>query len=293
LHNNQNGKEQIVRAKIEPYPPKLVVSDENAELRHPRISPDGSRMLYQASLSDRSIEIRITDLAAKQTKTVFKTEAGYPRDYLLAPAWSPDGASVIFNAKAGENTEIFIIGADGNGLQNLTNDPLSDSGQIFSPDGDEIIFVRGFYGNPRLFRMNTDGSNQRRVTEKEGFEITPAFSPDGLNLAFSGDRQTADSRGLDIYLLDFKNPTNENRLTARRFHDTAPAFAPDGTRLAFVATSDGNAEIYLMNADGKGLLRLTRTKAEESAPEFSKDGKKLVFSSNRNGKFAIYEIELP
>ena len=141
--------------------------------------------------------------------------------------------------------------------------------------------------------MNTDGSNQRRVTEKGGYEMGATFSPDGSTLTFAGDRMNTDSRGLDIFLLDFNNPTNEKRLTARRFHDIALTFSPDGKRIAFIATSDGNAEIYLMNADGTGLFRLTRSRTEETAPQFSADGEKLIFAANRNGKFAIYEIELP
>jgi len=60
--------------------------------------------------------------------------------------------------------------------------------------------------------------------------------------------------------------------------------------IAFVSDTDGNAEIYLMNADGTGLLRLTRNLANDSTPQFSKDGKRIIFSSNRNGKFALYEI---
>jgi serine/threonine protein kinase len=76
-------------------------------------------------------------------------------------------------------------------------------------------------------------------------------------------------------------------------HKSFPAFSPDGKHIAFVSIADGNAEIYLMNADGTGLFRLTRSKTEEIAPQFSADGKKLIFAANRNGKFAIYEIELP
>ena len=70
------------------------------------------------------------------------------------------------------------------------------------------------------------------------------------------------------------------------------AFSPDGKRIAFVSSADGNAEIYLMNSDGAGLLRLTRNKAEDTTPQFSKDGKNLIFTSNRNGRFALYQIQL-
>jgi Tol biopolymer transport system component/DNA-binding winged helix-turn-helix (wHTH) protein len=290
---NQNGKAQIVMSNVEPYPARLVLSDEKVDLNYPRLAPDGKRILYEARLADRRIELRLTDLETKKTTTVYKTAPDYTPNYLLAPAWSPDGQKIAFADKSSGNSEVFLMNADGSGLQNLTNDPLPDSTPIFSPVGGEIIFTRDFYGEARLYRMNSDGSNQRLVTEKKGHNLGAAFSPDGSTLAFSGDRKNADSRGLDIYLLDFNNPANEKRLTARRFHESFPAFAPDGKRLAFISGADGNAEIYVMNADGAGLFRLTRTKAQESAPEFSKDGRALIFAANQSGKFAIYEIELP
>ncbi|MFN0277281.1 MAG: winged helix-turn-helix domain-containing protein [Pyrinomonadaceae bacterium] len=293
LFNNQTGKSQIVRAEVEPYRARIVLSDAEADLNLPRLAPDGSSVLYQARLADRSVELRITDLETQATKTIFKTAPDTLPNHLLLPAWSPDGGSIVFNNKTNGNSEIFIINADGTDLRNLTNEPLMDSYPVFSPDGSEIIFTRHFYDKTRLYRMDLNGSNQRLIKEKEGYEGSAAFSPDGSVLAFAGDRVTADSSGLDIYMLGFRNPTDETRLTARRFHENSPAFSPDGKRIAFVSTADGNAEIYLMNADGTGVLRLTHTKTEEAAPQFTSDGKKLIFAANRGGKFAIYEIELP
>ena len=43
-----------------------------------------------------------------------------------------------------------------------------------------------------------------------------------------------------------------------------PAWSPDGRKLAFVSERDGNAEIYVMNADGSGQENLTRQPASES-----------------------------
>ena len=250
-------------------------------------------MLYQARLAGGAgIELRLTDLEKKQTRTIFKTASDSPLNRSLSPGWSPDGGRIVFTDKSTGNSEIFLINADGTGLMNLTNDPLPDTGPVFSPDGGEIVFTRDFYGEARLYRMNADGSNPRRVTEGKGHELGAAFSPDGSTLAFSGDRLHADSRGLDIYLLDTNNPADETRLTALRLHESFPTFSPDGRRIAFVSMADGNAEMYMMNADGTGLLRLTRSKWDESAPQFTPDGRKLIFAADRNGRWALCELEL-
>lgn len=288
LYNDQYGKSRILLSNVEPYPARVLLSDENADLRSPHLSPGGKEILYEARLADERNEFRITNLESGTTKKIFKTEPNKMPSH--SPALSPDGKRIAFSDRSGGNSEIFIINTDGTGLQNLTNDPLLDTDPVFSPDGNEIIFARDLYGAQQLYRMNLDGSDQRRVTEKNGYEMTPAVSPDGSSLVFAGDR---DGRGLDIFLLALNDPNYEKRLAGRRLHDVAPAFSPDGKRIAFVSTGDGNSEIYLMNADGTGLFRLTHTKADEGAPQFSADGKKLIFAAKRDGNFAIYEIDLP
>jgi TolB protein len=67
-----------------------------------------------------------------------------------------------------------------------------------------------------------------------------------------------------------------------------PAWSPDGRKLAFVSRRDGNAEIYVMNADGSAQENLTRQPASDSHPSWSRDGRKLAFVSRRDGNSDIY-----
>ena len=62
-----------------------------------------------------------------------------------------------------------------------------------------------------------------------------------------------------------------------------PAWSPDGRKLAFVSGRDGNAEIYVMNADGSEQENLTRQPANDSHPSWSPDGRKIAFVSRRDG----------
>jgi len=59
--------------------------------------------------------------------------------------------------------------------------------------------------------------------------------------------------------------------------EIAPALSLPG-EVAFVATVDGNADIFLMNADRSNLRRLTDDPAEDLEPTWSADGSKLFFT---------------
>ena len=52
-------------------------------------------------------------------------------------------------------------------------------------------------------------------------------------------------------------------------------------------TSYGNAQIYVMNADGSGRRRLTRDAGYAVRPVWSPDGRKLTYVSKRDGNWNI------
>ena len=79
--------------------------------------------------------------------------------------------------------------------------------------------------------------------------------------------------------------------TPAQWKDGSPAWSPDGKRIAFYSERDGNAEIYVMNADGSGVTRLTRTAADEGYPSWSPDGRTITFDSDRDGNFEIYAMD--
>lgn len=84
-----------------------------------------------------------------------------------------------------------------------------------------------------------------------------------------------------LFAFDRASPTRLIPLTQdTAFSHTEPAPSPDGARIAYVADRDGNAEIYVINADGSNPTRLTNTPASEGSPAWTADGSKIVFASN-------------
>ena len=75
------------------------------------------------------------------------------------------------------------------------------------------------------------------------------------------------------------------------YDDLSPDWSPDGQRIAFYrrdaleSGGDGDADIYVMNADGSEVTRLTDNNAADYFPAWSPDGRRIAFSSDRDGDY--------
>jgi Tol biopolymer transport system component len=113
------------------------------------------------------------------------------------PAWSPDGAAIVFNT-AVENADIggaggiYVMGADGSGRTRLMSHAFASPGwgdygvcwPSWSPDGRKIAFMRvNYIHGIELHVMNADGLHPHRVASGCA-EGGATWAPDGSALAF-------------------------------------------------------------------------------------------------------------
>ena len=69
--------------------------------------------------------------------------------------------------------------------------------------------------------------------------------------------------------------------------------ASNRPQIVFVSERGGNADIYVMDPDGKNQRRVTAHSAEDGHPSWSPDGRKIAFVSNRNeGYIQIWVIDV-
>ena len=115
-----------------------------------------------------------------------------------------------------------------------------------------------------------------------------AAAPGGKNAAADiyvvGEIIVASSRTagkFQLYAAERSNLAQLTKLSPDTASASDPAFSPDGSRIAFVSQRDGNAEIYVMNADGTGATRVTNDPQADGRPAFMPDGQSIVFHSSR------------
>jgi len=119
-----------------------------------------------------------------------------------------------------------------------------------------------------------------------------SWCADGKTLCFSVivlDSGVFDKRHWEIGSVDIKTG-KLIRITKNEVDDDWPAYSPDGKKLVFQSERDGNAQIYVMNADGRHPQRLTNNGFAEFHPVWSPDGKKILFVSTRDGNQELYKM---
>ena len=229
----------------------------------------------------------------------------------IFPSWSPDGKRIAFMSdRDGDvhpidgfpTTEIYVMDADGDNPQNLTNNPHDDREPSWSPGGKRIVFAsdrdrtRNDH-NYEIYVMDADGGNQQRLTNNLFKDTDPSWSPDGKRIVFrsSRDGHFIGDFGLttEIYVMD-ADGGNEQRLTENRRFDENPSWSPDGKGIAFSSDRKGdleNYEIYVMDAAGGNEQRLTENRRFDKNPSWSPDGKRIAFMSDRDGDAEIYVMD--
>src|ERR1041384_1480967 len=64
----------------------------------------------------------------------------------------------------------------------------------------------------------------------------------------------------------------------------------DGS-IVFQSDRDGDAEIYVLDPDGRAPRQLTANDVYDGNPDWSPDGARIVFTSDRDGDLDIYVMD--
>jgi len=107
-------------------------------------------------------------------------------------AASPDGSNLAYAAtNADGRFQIFVVGIDGSGLRQVTDDRVGAISPAWSPDGTTIAYAGDSAdGGNGLFIVDPATGETTRVMDRSERSSTPQFTPDGSSLLFTGGSDT-------------------------------------------------------------------------------------------------------
>jgi Tol biopolymer transport system component len=195
-----------------------------------------------------------------------------------APAWSPDGTRIAFEAGADGSRDIYVAQINGGTPQQLTFESGDDRAPAWSPDGTRIAYQSMQDGNREIYVMNADGGNKQRLTNHPATDALPSWSPDGRQIAFASDRWRGENNG-DIAIMSAFDGNGVTQLT-NAGNNLSPAWSPDGNTIAYVSAGGGDRNINLLDIASRGIRSLVAASGvNEDYPSWSPDGQHIIFTN--------------
>ena len=230
----------------------------------PARSPDGTKVAF-SSIRDRNLEIYVMDADGGNPVNLTRDDA-----YDQAPAWSPDGQRIAFERSSsggGGGPQIYVMNADGSGVEWLTLEPLASWGRspAWSPDGSSIAYD----GEDGISIMDPAGGGTEPVSPEGQYAGQPSWSPDGAWIAYVAlDPDDFDVSHLWVMAAD---GSGARQLTFGEAWDETPTWSPDGTRIAFARLVDVETryDIYILSVESGVEERVTDSPYDDLHPNWT------------------------
>lgn len=243
FESNRNGLYQIWMMNTDGFGQRSITSSRGNDIQ-PHWSNDGARLAFVSTRDDPNPatcgQVGKPPCAEHiytmkpDGSDVFRLTTNPLTNTLAAnenPTWSADSKRLAFQStrddpdastcgQAGKPaciSHVYLINADGTGLQLMPNSSTNDSHPFFSPEGTRLAFESMRSGKWQIYVQNVDGTNLKQVTDdakQQGENRRPYWCPTCVDrIVFASNRDsttynicTMRSDGSNQACVSAKNP---------------------------------------------------------------------------------------
>ena len=251
-------------------------------IAQPFWSPDGTRLVVECCASGPRTLFLIDGPGAEPIDLAPDLEQA------AAPAWSPDGSRIAFESVS--TRSLVVVDVSGS-TPGAPTELVPGAGPSWSPDGSRIAYFAEVDGNTDIYSVASDGTDVTRLTDDPAPDYSPRWSPDGERIAFVSERD-----GDQDIVVMAADGSEQIDVSDDPVADEAHVWSPDGGSIAFVAylhgadpltIGQGDAEIFVVRADGSHKVDVSRHHAWDGDPAWSPDGRSIAFA-RRTDHASIY-----
>jgi dipeptidyl aminopeptidase/acylaminoacyl peptidase len=241
----------------------------------PRISPDGSQIVYARTSMDVMKDRRRSSLWVVSSDGTRHRPLVAGPESAGSPRWSPDGTRLAYVSREDGAGQIHVLYLDTGQTSAVTRVTEAPRGIAWSPDGRWIAFSMTVLEPTKPF--------VEMPPKPEGAEWAPPPKViEKMNYRADGEGYLEDGYShLFVVPSDGGTP---RQVTRGPFDDGPPQWTPEGRALIFSANRHDdaeldplNSEVYEVSLASGTVTALTDRKGPDSSPAVSPDGRRIAY----------------
>jgi dipeptidyl aminopeptidase/acylaminoacyl peptidase len=266
--------------------PTIDQSLEMVSVSNPRISPDGTRVVYEQTRTDWESNAFETDLWLADVRTGERHRLTVESKSSSGAAWSPNGRWIAFLSdrpapladSPKDKRQLYVMPADGGEAQQLTKMEKGVDDYDWAPDSEHIA-ISAESPEPKAMKDRKESFGDYQVVHAD-YEMAHLWLVD-LPKSDAAGRSAA--------------PGEPKLLTAGdSFSVGSFSFSPDGKRIAFSAQRDPDlisifsSDIYTVTVPDGAVKKIVDTPGPDSNPHWSPDGTEIAYETSAGSKYFFY-----
>jgi TolB protein len=206
--------------------------------------------------------------------------------------WSPDGKTIAViegddSQMPNPNSFVTLISVDGGESTALGPKWATIDDVVWHPGADSVLVVASDSAiqQTQIWEIAYPSGVTRRLSSNLKGHRSLSITSDGVSIV-TGElyAQTA------VWVSNDTKPENAKQVMQATGDTWGLSWTPD-SRIVFISDQTGDAEVWIMDADGGNSKPLTNDKVFKTTPVVSPDGQSIVYTSSLGGG-QIFKIDI-